>query len=138
MPNRRTALSTRPQRRLGLTGAAALASVLLLGACGSDATQTQESAGEAAPSSAEGTAGGTSVDIVDNAFEPSDIEVQPGTEVQWENTGNSTHTVTFEDGEDSGNLDSGATYSRTFDESGDYPYVCSIHPGMAGTVSVTG
>lgn len=137
MLDARAAISTRPQRRLGMTAAAAVTSVLLLAACGGD-TPTQEPPNEAAPTSAEGDAATTSVDIVDNAFEPSDIEVEPGAEVTWENTGNTTHTVTFEDGEDSGNLDSGATYSRTFDESGDYPYVCSIHPGMAGTVTVAG
>jgi plastocyanin len=35
-------------------------------------------------------------------------------------------------------LSSGATFEFTFDEPGTYPYFCSIHPSMTGTVEVTG
>lgn len=83
-----------------------------------------------------GGGAGTQATIVDNAFEPSQTQVSTGGEVVWENTGDAAHTVTFEDGEDSGNLESGATYSRTFDEAGEFPYVCAIHPSMEGTVTV--
>jgi Copper binding proteins, plastocyanin/azurin family len=30
------------------------------------------------------------------------------------------------------------TFSHTFEESGDYPYVCTLHSGMRGTVTVFG
>jgi plastocyanin len=36
----------------------------------------------------------------------------------------------------SGTLVGNATYSATFDAVGDYPYHCSIHPNMVGTVRV--
>ncbi len=47
-----------------------------------------------------------------------------------------THTVTFED-EDSGNVDPGETYARTFDAPRELAYDCTIHAGMDATVTVT-
>ena len=58
-----------------------------------------------------------------------------GDSVSWENVGDVAHTVTFDD-EDSGNLDSGGRYSRTFEEAGEFDYVCTIHPTMEATVTV--
>ena len=138
MPETRTAPIS-GVRRLTLAAAAAL----MLAACGGGASESEGSGGSAAPASeasgseAGGGGGGeaTTVNIVDNDFEPAETQVAAGGEVTWENTGETAHTVTFEDGEDSGNLDSGANYSRTFDEAGDFPYVCSIHPSMQGTVT---
>ena len=37
----------------------------------------------------------------------------------------------------SGSLGGNATYSATLTATGDYPYHCTIHPNMAGTVTVT-
>ena len=131
------ATSTRTTSRLARIAGAATASVLLLAACGGGGT-SEEPGGTAQET--EATGGGSEqaqVSIVDNAFEPAEVEVATGSTVTWENTGDSAHTVTFEDGEDSGNLESGATYDRTFDAAGDFPYVCSIHPEMSGTVTVT-
>ena len=30
------------------------------------------------------------------------------------------------------------TFSHTFDQPGEYRYICALHPGMKGTVVVTG
>lgn len=108
---------------------------LALAACGSGG----DSAGDTgdADGTAAADAGGTSVSIVDNAFEPTTLEAGTGDTVTWTNDGGAAHTVTFDD-EDSGNLEPGATYERTFEESGEYDYVCTIHAGMEGTVSVSG
>jgi hypothetical protein len=52
--------------------------------------------------------------------------------------------VTADDGSfDSGEMGQGDTYSRTFQQSGSYPYYCTFHgapggEGMSGTVVVTG
>lgn len=78
------------------------------------------------------------VAIVDNAFTPATVEVTAGDEVVWTNRGENTHTVTFgDDGPDSGNLSSGGTFRATFDEAGEFSYVCSIHSQMQGTVTVS-
>lgn len=128
-------------RRQHLMAAATVA--FLLGACqsGGDISDAPDDApvgGDAAdPDAAEQSPGAAAVDIVDNAFEPQQLEVAVGDTVEWTNTGEATHTVTFDDGPDSGNLDSGATFSHTFEAAGDLGYVCSIHPNMEGTVVVS-
>lgn len=83
------------------------------------------------------------VDIVDFAYGPGDIEVAAGTEVTWTNrsTQGLAHSVsvTSSDGLfDSGLLGPGETYSHTFDEPGVYHYYCLTHPSMSGTVTVVG
>jgi plastocyanin len=91
-----------------------------------------------APSAAapDGTTG--AVSIVDFGFEPADLTVAAGTTVTWTNTGAATHTVKWSDGApESTGLTSGATYQRTFDTAGSFPYVCGIHGSMSGTITVT-
>jgi plastocyanin len=105
---------------------AALAAVLLLAACDTD------EAPDGAPDDA-----AAEVDIVDSAFQPPEVEVTVGDTVLWTHTGNVAHTVTFDDGPDSGTINSGDTFSRTFDDAGEFDYVCVIHPGMAGIVVVS-
>jgi plastocyanin len=79
--------------------------------------------------------GDVSVSIVDFAFEPAALEASAGTTVVWTNEGQAPHTVTGEFA-DSGILEPGQTFSHTFAESGEFRYVCAIHPQMEGTVSV--
>lgn len=79
------------------------------------------------------------ITIVDNAFSPRTKTVATGTTVAWANTGVVPHTVTSGSGGfDSGFIMSGETYRRTFGTPGTYDYVCTIHPGMTGTLVVTG
>lgn len=35
-------------------------------------------------------------------------------------------------------MNEGGTFEVTFDEPGTVEYVCTIHPGMAGTITVEG
>jgi nitrite reductase (NO-forming) len=59
--------------------------------------------------------------------------------VTWVNDDNSPHTVTAVDGSfNSGNLNSGQTYTYTFVNPGTYAYYCSYHSWMRGTVIVKG
>jgi LPXTG-motif cell wall-anchored protein len=83
------------------------------------------------------TSAAQSVSIVDFAFKPGSITVNPGDTVQWTNNGKvpEGHDVTG-DGLDSGRLKSGETYSHTFNAAGTFSYICSIHPSMKGTVKV--
>ncbi len=47
------------------------------------------------------------------------------------------HTVVADNGEfKSGDLGQGATFTFKFDKAGTYPFHCSIHPSMKGTVVV--
>ena len=80
------------------------------------------------------------VTIVDFGFEPDDFTATAGEPVKWQNTGDAQHTVAFEDDSvvDSGTLDAGAEFSRTFEDAGEFVYFCSIHgkDRMAGTIIV--
>ncbi len=80
------------------------------------------------------------VSIVDFGFEPDDFTATAGEPVKWQNTGDAQHTVAFEDDSvvDSGNLDAGAEFSRTFEDAGEFAYFCSIHgkDRMSGTITV--
>lgn len=86
-----------------------------------------------------GTPGsGNQVSVLDNQYSPGSLSVKVGTTVTW-NWGGvyAAHSVTFDDGPDSGQKVSG-TYSRTFSAEGAFTYQCTVHgAAMAGTVTVT-
>lgn len=66
-------------------------------------------------------------------------------EITWTNNDSQIHTATSgapgsaDSGSifDSGILSPGASFSFTFDEPGDIPYYCTLHPQMVGTVNVS-
>jgi plastocyanin len=97
-----------------------------------------------------GTAAGTEVSIVqgasgktDDAYEPNPAQVEAGGTVTWINNDSTPHTATSGQGAepdgtfDSGILQQGESFSSTFETAGEYPYFCTLHPNMVGTVSVS-
>jgi plastocyanin len=84
------------------------------------------------------------VSIVDFQFDPQTIIVNVGDTVTWQHNGQSTHTVTADDGSfDSGPMNPTQTFSHTFTTIGIFPYYCQFHGakggvGMAGRVVVQG
>jgi plastocyanin len=71
------------------------------------------------------------------AFVPGRIQITAGTTVVWRNDDQLIHSVTANDKSfDSGLLQPGKTYRRTFDKPGQYPYYCMPHPFMKGVVVV--
>ena len=76
------------------------------------------------------------VDIVDFAFEPTEVSVAPGGEVQWTNTGDALHTATFDDVDiATGSIQPGADATLVApDEPGTYSYFCEIHSSMRGAL----
>jgi plastocyanin len=84
-----------------------------------------------------GGPGANEVWIKDTAYNPSTITVNAGTTVKWTNKDAVTHTVTSTTGLfDSGNIGNGDIYTHQFGTSGSYPYTCTLHPAMSGTVVV--
>jgi plastocyanin len=85
------------------------------------------------------------VDGVDNSFRPRYIEVKAGTTVTFRNDGRNPHNVLAVE---KGGFDDVVTADFkpkaeaeiTFDETGDFPYYCSLHgtktKGMTGAVRV--
>jgi plastocyanin len=75
------------------------------------------------------------ISIGDNYFSPFAPMVAPGDTVVWTNTGNTSHTVSADNGSfDSGSLAPGGTYSHTFTQVGVINYYSSIDstPANAG------
>ena len=98
------------------------------GGCHGGATQ-QDSTGEDE----------ATVEMVDACFSAAITEVDPGTPVTFVNLDDGiTHNVggtlwgNFED------MNTGDTYTATFDEPGIYPFACNYHPGMTGAIVVGG
>jgi amicyanin len=78
------------------------------------------------------------VGINDMAFEFKEIKVKKGTTVTWTNNDGVPHNVIGENntGPQSDTLDTGDTYSFTFNEVGTFSYECTFHPGMTAKVTV--
>ena len=75
-----------------------------------------------------------------NCFVPTVVRVEPGTTVTWRSGDAAPHTVTAAGSgflaRPSDSLTSSRPVSTTFDQPGVYPYVCVLHPTMAGAVVV--
>ncbi len=85
-----------------------------------------------------GGGGGAEVSEEGIAFKPAEVTVAVGDTVTWTNNDSVGHDVTadsFSSGE-SGAMAPGDTFEQTFDEAGSFDYVCTVHPGMEGTVVV--
>ncbi|MGE5802245.1 MAG: plastocyanin/azurin family copper-binding protein, partial [Gemmatimonadota bacterium] len=71
------------------------------------------------------------------AFLPSRIEVAAGATVTWTNNDPLAHSVTADDGSwDSGPIEPGKTFSRTFTQPGEYAVHCTPHPFMKAVIVV--
>jgi len=72
-------------------------------------------------------------------FSPANLTVKVGKTVAWVNKDTVTHTVTSDGSSlfDSGFMPTGATFQFAFTTAGTYPYYCTVHPFMKGTIVVT-
>ena len=78
----------------------------------------------------------TTIPIADFAFPPT-TTVQVGDTVTWNNTSGVAHTATADGGSfDTGSIADGASGSVTFAAAGTFPYHCTIHPAMVGSIVV--
>ena len=75
---------------------------------------------------------------IDNfSFAPGAFTVAVGTTVTWTNRDDIPHTVVSTNGVFKSKVrDTDEKFSYTFTKAGTYPYFCSIHPKMTGTVVV--
>ena len=86
---------------------------------------------------------GTSIagcERTDECYLPPSVSVPAGATVTWSNDDTAAHTVTSSPESpmlfDSGLFMPGATFDVEFEEAGEYPYLCIVHPWMVGTVTV--
>jgi plastocyanin len=79
----------------------------------------------------------TTVKIRNFKFEPPNLAIAVGETVQFINLDEEPHTATATDGAfDSKALDTDQTWNYTATKPGTYPYICSVHPFMKGTLTV--
>ena len=84
------------------------------------------------------------IQATDNlVFAPDSSNAAVGDVIEFKNTGQVTHTVTFQDNNDGclsdDTLAAGATWEVKFTQPGTYNYLCTIHaPNMKGVIKVTG
>jgi plastocyanin len=136
-----------------------IAAALLLAACagsGTDATTadttapadttvatttpatTEAPATSAPPETTAGDSADATINISGSAFS-GPVTVSVGDTVEVTNNDAIPHTWTSTDGVwDSGSLGQGDSFSFTFEEAGEFPFICEIHPSMSGTVTVEG
>ena len=108
---------------------------------GGNAPAAEEPAAPSADHDREGSGGtgpGTQVSMKDIKFNPGTVTIKAGGKVTWTNDDSVGHDVTADDFESGspGGIEGGSTFSHTFKKAGTYDYVCSVHPGMEGTVKV--
>jgi plastocyanin len=110
--------------------------------CGSSSSDNSNSASTPAPAATtdtgtSATSGGTvTIDMKNIAFDPKSVTVKVGQTVKWTNSDDAPHNVT-----------GGPLKSKTFGKGGSFEYtpkkaetisyVCTIHPGMKATLTVT-
>ena len=93
-----------------------------------------------APAAGGAPVAANTVAIKNFAFAPAAITVKAGTKVTWTNQDSDAHTVTSQHNSgplNSTALNTGQSYSYTFTKPGTYSYLCTIHPFMTATVTVT-
>lgn len=106
---------------------------------GSEQDSQERSTSLSLPITEEGKVVSIVANSVSNSYNPNPIEIKVGEIVTWINDNSSPHTVTSSNDStfDSDVLRMGETFSFTFDKEGEYPYFCTLHPSMTGTVVVT-
>jgi plastocyanin len=90
----------------------------------------------AACAEASGT-GTVAVSIKDFSFEPSTISAKVGDTVTFSNTGAAAHNATLDSGGcATPNIQPAKSDGLHFTAAGSYPFHCTIHPDMKGTITV--
>jgi plastocyanin len=87
------------------------------------------------------SSGGTvTVNMQNIAFSPGSATAKVGQKVIWDNKDTVDHNVTAKSGASfhSDNFGQGGTYEFTPKKAGTIKYTCTLHPGMDGTLTVTG
>ena len=92
-----------------------------------------------APADNAASADPITVDIANFAFAPKDIQAKVGQKITFTNQDSTPHTATATAGAkfDSGQLDQGKSFTYTAKKAGTIQFVCSFHPNMTGTITVS-
>jgi plastocyanin len=104
-------------------------------ACGGDDGGAEQGA------SSEGCPDGAVViKMADIKFDPEEASADAGQDICWTNEDSIDHDVVAESGASfkSELFGKGETFTTKVDKAGTVDYVCTIHPGMTGTLTIRG
>ena len=128
----------------GLRGAAALGAACLLlalpGCSNSSGGGSGSTTGASPTASAPASNAANRLTIQNFAFHPATLTVKSGAVVTVTNADSTAHTVTATGAKpfDTGTIAPGRTVTFTAPKTaGSYPYICTIHPFMKGTLTVS-
>ncbi len=136
--------------RMSVQCTAVIALAIGLAACGSKTASsptTSSSSSTTMPPStttassgpASGATGVTTVTIHNFKFSPDNPTVKVGATITVHNEDSTTHTFTADNKAfDTGDIPAGGTKTVTVSKAGSYPFMCTIHPFMTGTLTVSG
>ena len=122
----------RPVRRLTV--------ILALLALGVAACGGGDGGGEQGASSEGCPDGAVMIKMADIKFDPEDASADAGQDICWTNEDSIDHNVVAECGASfkSELFGKGETFTTKVDNAGSVDYVCTIHPGMTGTLTIRG
>ena len=84
--------------------------------------------------------GTTTVDATVGGFKWDPVSAKVGDVITWTNSDSAPHKVALDDGSctmSSNIAGSGGKASLVFSKAGTYPFHCSIHPSMKGTITIS-
>lgn len=70
------------------------------------------------------------------AFKPDVVDAKPGDSIVWTNNDPFPHTVTAAGKFDSKEIKPGESWTYKVQQSGEVPYICTLHPTMKATLRV--
>ena len=133
-------VSVRNARLADLARAASGAAIPSVTAAPSSAAATPSGAAASGPGEkVQGATASTTVKETDQLqYSPTSVSIKAGQVLEWDNTGQVAHNVTFDDFQSitSDTMNGGDTYQVKFTQPGTYQFHCTFHPGMNGTVTV--
>ena len=134
------------RRAFILSALLAIVALALAGCGGGGGGSTTAGGGSSTPapattSAGSGGGGGAAVAVTmkNIAFSPQTVDAKVGQKIDWTNDDAVDHNVTATSGASfrSNDFGQGGTFSYTPTRAGTIAYVCTLHPGMDGTIVVT-
>jgi plastocyanin len=127
-----------PHRVISSIAVAGIAAALLVGCGGSGTAKAPTPDGTSSSASSASATSPSAVKIDNFAFHPSTLTVGGNARVNVTNDDSTAHTFTANDGNsfDTGSIDPGNSSRLSVLKPGRYPYHCSIHSFMHGTLVV--
>jgi plastocyanin len=109
---------------------------LVLAGCGGGGNSNSNSSSTSTPAASGNT---VTIDMKNIQFSPKDVTVKVGQTVKWVNQDTVQHDVKANSGATfkSDLFGNGKSYEWKADKAGTVKYVCTVHPGMDGTLTVT-